>query len=190
MALLVVVGACSAGDAAVGPEDAGTPDALSPAQLDCPFDYDGYEPGPSPPTFSGDVMPLLQANCSNSVSCHARSMFGMPPLDFLLGPDLVGPETPVPTQEDLDAAHANLLADSLTVPAMKRVAPGDPESSFLMLKLDGCQDSAAAGLACEKQPGVFSFSPCGDRMPQAQKPLSEEERNVFRDWILAGAAND
>jgi cytochrome c553 len=54
-----------------------------------------------------------------------------------------------------------------------RVAPGDPDSSYLMNKLTG------EGLS-------FATDP----MPQSAEPLTEEEINAIRQWIEAGALDN
>jgi cysteine-rich repeat protein len=51
-----------------------------------------------------------------------------------------------------------------------RVDPGDPDNSFLILKLAGPSDSRF-----------------GSRMPLASLPLSEEELQLVRAWIAGGA---
>src|SRR6185295_3596760 len=55
----------------------------------------------------------------------------------------------------------------------KRVVPGAPETSFLMDKLEG-----------KVAPGE------GDPMPLDRKPLSDEQIDVIRTWILAGAPKE
>jgi len=52
------------------------------------------------------------------------------------------------------------------------VAPGDPEASYLIHKLEG-----RAGIA-------------GDRMPQGGPFLSSADIAVIRSWIQAGAPNN
>ncbi len=77
---------------------------------------------------------------------------------------------------------------SKTAPSMNLVTAGNPAQSFMMLKLDGCQDSA--GLTCTPQPGAVSSSACGDPMPQASPILTSDERNLFRRWIAQGAQSN
>lgn len=52
-----------------------------------------------------------------------------------------------------------------------RVAPGDPNASYLVIKLEGNQSS-------------------GSRMPRGQPALSSAKIQLIRDWITAGAEND
>ena len=72
----------------------------------------------------------------------------------------------------LDAAHSyNLLVGvaSAEVPTFDRVKPGDPNSSYIILKL-------------EKDPGIV-----GSQMPLNQTPLPQSTINVIRQWITNGA---
>jgi hypothetical protein len=60
--------------------------------------------------------------------------------------------------------HANARAAGLV-----RVAPGEPDGSFLVIKVEG-------------PPLELGF-----RMPLVGDPLSAEEIRAIRDWIAAGA---
>jgi hypothetical protein len=53
-----------------------------------------------------------------------------------------------------------------------RVAPGDPENSYIYHKLEGA-------------PGIV-----GGRMPLNGTPLTEGQIRVIERWIETGAAND
>jgi hypothetical protein len=77
-----------------------------------------------------------------------------------------------------DEAFANLVgAQSSNAAAraagMPRVDPFDPDNSFLVMKLVGPPGSAF-----------------GVRMPLVGNPLSQEEIDLIRSWILAGATDD
>lgn len=72
----------------------------------------------------------------------------------------------------LDAANSyNMLVGipSVEVPSLQRVAPGDPNSSYIIQKLEG---TAAVG----------------ERMPRGGPPLSAATIQVIRQWIAQGAA--
>jgi methionine-rich copper-binding protein CopC len=72
----------------------------------------------------------------------------------------------------LDAAHSyNLLVGvaSTEVPSFERVKPSDPDSSYIILKL---QDSA----------GIV-----GSQMPLGETPLPQATIDVIRQWITNGA---
>ena len=76
---------------------------------------------------------------------------------------------------DLSAGrtHSNTVGvPSVEQPAFLRVAPGDPEGSYLVHKIEGR--------------GSIS----GDPMPQGGPPLSSTEIADIRAWIAAGAMND
>ena len=72
------------------------------------------------------------------------------------------------------AAYANLVGvASRERPGVARVAPGDPENSYLIHKLEG-------------RAGIF-----GLRMPQNGPPyLTEGQILVIRTWIRDGANNN
>ena len=70
-------------------------------------------------------------------------------------------------------AYNNLVnVPSVQRPALLRVAPGDPENSYLIHKVEG-------------RPGIF-----GQRMPLNSPPLTDGQIRVIRRWIERGAAND
>jgi len=72
----------------------------------------------------------------------------------------------------LDAAHSyNLLVGvpSTEVPTLDRVKPGDPDNSYLVLKIQG-----SAGIV-------------GSQMPLHETPLPQATIDVIRQWITNGA---
>ena len=76
---------------------------------------------------------------------------------------------------DLSAGQAfsNIVnVPSREVPALMRVAPGDPENSYLLQKVRG-----DAGIV-------------GARMPLGRAPLSAEDIELIRKWIEGGAQDD
>ena len=71
----------------------------------------------------------------------------------------------------LDAANSfNMLVGipSVEVPSLQRVAPGDPDNSYIIQKLEG---TAAVG----------------DQMPRGGPPLPSATIQVIRQWITQGA---
>lgn len=70
------------------------------------------------------------------------------------------------------AAYASLVNAPSTETNLLRVAPGDPEASYLIHKLEG-----RAGIV-------------GDRMPLGGPFLSSADIAVIRSWIQAGAPNN
>jgi hypothetical protein len=72
----------------------------------------------------------------------------------------------------LDAAHSyNLLVGvkSSEVPTLDRVQPGQPDQSYIVLKIEG-----AAGIV-------------GSQMPLHETPLPQTTINAIRQWITNGA---
>jgi len=60
---------------------------------------------------------------------------------------------------------------SVEIGEMMRVVPGDPDRSYLILKLEGGRI-------------------VGERMPMGPHPLSPEAITVLREWIARGAPDD
>ena len=74
----------------------------------------------------------------------------------------------------LDEANSfGMLVDvaSSQVPSILRVAPGDPDNSYLIQKLEG---TASAGV----------------QMPEGGPPLPQASIDVIRQWIIDGAIDD
>jgi len=72
----------------------------------------------------------------------------------------------------LDAAHSyNLLVGvpSVEQPALERVNPGDPDHSYMILKIEG-----AAGIS-------------GGQMPFGETPLPQATIDAMRQWVADGA---
>ena len=78
---------------------------------------------------------------------------------------------------------------SQTAPELDLIAPGSPSRSFLVLKIEGCQNSST-GITCRAQPGAKTTAPCGDTMPQAARPLCNADRELLRRWIQQGARDN
>jgi hypothetical protein len=77
-----------------------------------------------------------------------------------------------------DSAYANLVGvpafnDSAAHAGLLRVKPGDPDHSFLYVKISG-QPPAAEGV----------------RMPNSSFPLDAETISAIRTWIANGAKKD
>ncbi len=106
-------------------------------------------------SFASDLLPVLKARCA---VCH---MTGEEPGGMALTPD---------------TAWADLVGrDAMGLPSMKRVNPGEPQSSYLMHKLWGSHREVGGN---------------GSRMPLHQPPLSAAVLGDFETWIQAGAANN
>jgi hypothetical protein len=109
---------------------------------------------------SGNMRPLgatflsIQARIfsPNCTQCHAGASA---PLGFSL---------------EASVSYGNLVnVQSVEVPELMRVRPGQPDSSYLVWKIEG-----TSGIA-------------GGRMPSGLSPLSAEEIQAIRDWIADGA---
>jgi len=85
--------------------------------------------------------------------CHVPGGIGPMPLD------------------DAATTYQNLVGvDSLEIPGIPRVAPGDPDGSYVVWKIEG-------------RPQIF-----GDRMPPPPQPMLEAEHiEAIVEWIRQGA---
>jgi len=122
--------------------------------------------GPTPnlePTFSSIAQNIFQATDSSGrvgcTQCHTTTGGRIPPMGLSLDPG---------------AAYGNLVnVASREKPNLLRVAPGDPENSYLVHKLEGRADIV------------------GMRMPRTAGPfLTEGQILVIRRWIELGAPNN
>lgn len=112
---------------------------------------DPLDPDELEPTLASIQENIFDVSCALS-GCHTGSN---PPMGL-----------------DLSAgqSQSNLVeVDSREVPAFQRVEPGNPDDSYLIMKIEG--DSRIVGV----------------RMPLGRAPLSGEQTAVIREWILDGA---
>ena len=114
---------------------------------------DGESDEPIAPMLSAIQAKIFTPNCASFSSCHG----GASPQE---GMSLVAP-----------AAGALIGVASTEVPTLMRVAPGDPDASYLLQKLE------------RVTPAV------GVRMPPDQ-PLAANKIEAIRLWIAAGAHDD
>ncbi len=115
-------------------------------------------PPPAPATFATIERKIFAVSCA-TLSCHGAAASG----GLQLTPDV---------------AYTNLVGVPATNPAanaagLLRVAPGDPDHSFILDKLTG---ALAAGE--------------GVPMPQVGSPLPQAKIDLVRRWIAAGAPAD
>jgi hypothetical protein len=124
-------------------------------------------------TLANDVIPIFNAaGCTAAAACHAKGTTTPP----VLGDVPPGMTT---TPADVSANIVGVAAGE--VPSMQLVAPGDPEHSYLMRKVES--DNPGCGLMCTSSVA----GGCATRMPSALPPLSAMQQGVIRDWIKAGA---
>ena len=117
-------------------------------------------------SFEVDVAPIFAKSCSFS-SCHGSHGAGNHGL-FLAATGTDG----------MSAVKTSLAGTSQELPSMKFVAPGDPENSFVLHKLDG----NLCGLDAQCVSGS-----CGVSMPQGNDLLPQAARDTVRKWIAQGA---
>ncbi len=111
------------------------------------------DPAAPAPSLAADLQPIFDRNCTGT--CHSGEA---PASGLVLSPG---------------AAYANLVGvASVQVPSLVRVAPGDPDASYLVAKLEDTHVAVGGS---------------GTRMPPYLR-LADNELLLFRDWILAGAA--
>jgi hypothetical protein len=84
-----------------------------------------------------------------------------------------GAAAPLGMPLDAGVARQNLVGvASVEVPTLLRVNPGEPDSSYLVWKIEG-------------RPGLV-----GGRMPLGFQPLSQEQIAAVKEWVEGGALND
>jgi hypothetical protein len=102
------------------------------------------------PTFDNVYTNTIVPKCSMTSSCHSTA----------------GHQGGLSLADGEDAAYAALLATSTIDPSRKRVVPGDPACSLLIVRT--------------ASPGTSYQMPKGD-------PLSEQESCALVQWVAAGA---
>ena len=106
--------------------------------------------------FAGAVQPILTANCALS-GCHA----GASPAQ---GMNL-----------SVGQAYANIVNVPSNESGLLRVKPSEPDSSYLVHKIQGTQGSVGGS---------------GGRMPLGSAALSQTQIDAIRQWITDGAQNN
>ncbi len=105
-------------------------------------------------SFEKDLMPTLKRRCG---ACHITG-------------DEPGKMALVPGK-----AYEYLVNADAEAVAMKRVAPGEPDNSYLIHKIQGTHLEVGGN---------------GVRMPFHQGPLPQKQIDQFRRWIEQGAKNN
>ena len=110
--------------------------------------------GAAVPTFDADIWPIINANCNNGGNCHVDNGGGTGGLNM-----------------SMDVAYANLVnAASNDFNNIDRIEPGDTDTSYVWLKLNG------------------DNSIMGNQMPAGGgAPLGMTDLDTIEAWILGGA---
>lgn len=115
----------------------------------------GEAPPPDTVTFSTIQSSIFTPRCALAGGCHAG-------VDAPFGQDL-----------SEGKAYGNIVSvPSQEVETFLRVAPGDPDNSYLLLKIAG-------------DPRI-----AGERMPLGGPYLDTTEIEMIRSWIESGAPNN
>jgi hypothetical protein len=104
------------------------------------------------PSFSATIQEIFDRRSCTSSSCHGTAQ--MAGLDLRAG-----------------VSYGSLVDVRATSEPFPRVSPGDPDGSYLVIKLEGRQS-------------------VGSRMPQTGSPLDSIDLANIRNWISQGAPND
>jgi hypothetical protein len=141
------------------------------------FDYSGFAEG-APVSFRDEVVPVFEQSCGLTLGCHGDPSSPTDALGYR--PYLA---SPAPGPSDPDLAIANIVGQASTqAEGMDLVAPGAPEKSYLMHKMDGTHDSCADVQCVDGD--------CKSVMPQNLEPIERASRDVVRRWILQGAESN
>ena len=167
------------------------------APATCDVDFTDLASAPAV-SFRNDVMPIFGLSCTASTQCHGSTAI-RPKAGLFLGPTcqydtttMTCPYTMTPlTDEIVNMVHTNLLMASLTAPAVQRVVPGNPGSSFIIHKTADIHETQ--GFACTMQDSTAT-TPCGNEMPPSATLCLQNNGQVRFDrlakWILDGAQNN
>ena len=104
------------------------------------------------PSFASTIQEIFTRRSCTSSSCHGAAQ--------MAGLDLRA-----------SASYGELVEVRAESEPFPRVAPGDPDGSYLVMKLEGRQS-------------------VGDRMPQTGAPLDSIDLANIRNWISQGAPNN
>lgn len=143
------------------------------------FNYECFEAPAEEVSFQADVLPIFEQSCALSTSCHGGTKNS--PMEALRYQPYLGEVDQEATPSDVPFILDAIVDKLSPTSALRIVAPGSPENSFLMHKMDG--DLSCADLDCVD-------GDCGDSMPQASSALPRETRDVVRTWIAQGAQDN
>jgi hypothetical protein len=104
-------------------------------------------------TYAGSIQPIYDGSCATSAICHSNGA-----IQVILSPGVSYPNT-------FGVESSGVNGDQGLY-----IAPFQPDSSYLLKKVDG--------------------TGAGARMPYNGDPLPPESIDAIRNWILEGAANN
>lgn len=147
----------------------------------------------TPVSFKSEVYPILTSSCSGGSACHSTAA--------ITGLSFGTATTP------LDDAGQQALIEQLKMKSnlanIPNVVPQNWQGSFMMMKLDGCQNDM--GAVCSVPASISAYivcadsdanpNNCGDGMPQSEGtannptpfPIADVNRDKIRAWIQQGA---
>jgi hypothetical protein len=129
---------------------------------------DADEDVPVVPVPFSQVQELFNRTCSMP-ACHGR------------GADGGGGSGGLFLTDGVTSYGAMVNQPSDQVGRLRLVSPGDPDHSYLVIKVEGTMRQFPE---CATSPGR---NPCGVQMPQLAAPLTPAERTLIRNWIRSGA---
>jgi hypothetical protein len=135
-------------------------------------------------SFKADVLPIMRQSCGLSSSCHGEQAAAPPAQHFYGTATGAGDMTAAQIQAIFDQSVGKPSIDN---PDMNVITAGDSKKSFLMYKLDGDPTAVSltdAALTCAKDMS------CMGGMPQGGPQLSQDDRDLIRNWIDQGAKNN
>lgn len=157
----------------------------------CPPSTEGVD-FDTPVSFTDDIYnAFLVSSCGGGSGCHDTATF----TGIAFGDE----ENPLDA-EGISALITQLTTQKSPISDTLNVVPGDWTTSFMMQKLDGCQNKS--GLSCDQSAESLALSvcdtACGDGMPASEGdtanpeayPLSKAQRDLVRVWIQQGAKDN
>lgn len=130
--------------------------AMSAALAACSGSPEGGETSPQPTAekslYQAEIAPLFAANCA---TCH-----------------LTGQEAGNMALIPAKAIESLVGVPSVEAPGLVQVVPGDPDASYLVMKLEGTHVANGG---------------TGAQMPFGAPPLPRESITKIRQWIAEGA---
>lgn len=141
-------------------------------------------------SFGADVMPVFKAGCTLSMECHGQ-MNNVSEENLYLGLNEGSGGS-----ADSQAVYRGLVGvASEEDPSMLLVTAGDLSDSYLWHKLNGDQNTLAAG--CAKATTTCAdctpSAPCGTLMPYDGEPFATTDPDflcTIESWIAHGAPNN